>query len=79
LAAPGIGLVISLVAPAKHQEDAEDRPADLAGVDGGLHAPHRFVKAALADDAKPRFPPAARPSHGVAIGETGGQGFSTRA
>ena len=50
--APRVGLVIRRVAPAIHREHAEHRTADLAGVDGGLHALHRLVPAPLADDAE---------------------------
>ena len=52
LAPPGIGPIVGLVAPAIHGEGAEDRPADLARVDGLLHAPDRLVPPALADDTE---------------------------
>ena len=52
LAAPGVGPVVRLVAPAIHRERAQHRPADLAGVDRLLHPPHRLVPPPLADDAE---------------------------
>ncbi len=72
-AAPGIGLIVGGIAPAIHREHAEGGPADLACVDGSLHAQHRFVQPPLTDHAE--FDPgtAGRGKHGVAIGETGSQ------
>ena len=72
-AAPGIGLVVGRVAPAIHRERAQDRPADLAGVDRVFHAPHGLVPSPLADHAELGLVAASGREHGVAIGEARGQ------
>jgi len=66
-----------VVAPAVHEEDAEGRGADLAGVDGVLHAPHRLVEAALADHAQAHARGVRRRDHRIAIRKRGCQRLST--
>src|SRR2546421_7026658 len=71
-AAPRVGAVVARVAPAIHEEDAEARLADLAGVDGLLHPSHRLVPAPLTDNAE-RHPEFLRGcQHGVAVGQARG-------
>ena len=72
-AAPGVGEVVGRVAPAIHGERAQDRPADLAGVDRVFHAADGLVPSPLADHAELGFVQAGRREHGVAIGQAGGQ------
>src|ERR1700722_8539443 len=74
-AAPGVGLVVRLVAPAEHREDAQDRLADLAGVDGRLHALYQFIEATLTDDTQASAGLARRGEHGIAVRDRSGQWF----
>ena len=78
-AAPGIGLVVRLVAPAIHRETAQHGPADLAGIDGLLHPPYRLIPSPLADDSK--LDPVCRAAAIIASQSSrlAASGFSTRA
>ena len=72
---PRIGLVIGLVAPAKHEENSQHGPADFSALNSGFDPLHRFIKAPLTHHRQPHPGFLRGPQHGIAIGQTGGHRF----
>ena len=70
-AAPRVRTVVRLIAPGEHGDRAENRRADLALVDGGLHGEDRFKKTPLADDAEAGTGASGGFEHAVAIFDRG--------